>query len=130
MKRCKRRFAEAYREVPRLTDELAFHHALEALWRAIDHANKYIVVTAPFTLAKDPAQRPRVGAILHHLLEALRATRLAADVVVAGNQRSHLRAARTGAGRHAACRSGLGPQLRSRASHPARRSSSSRASRH
>ena len=40
-------------------------------WRAIDHANKYIVETAPFTLAKDPAHEPRVGAILHHLLEAL-----------------------------------------------------------
>jgi len=67
-------FAQAYAEVPRLTDELAFHRALEALWRAIDQANKYIVVTAPFTLAKDPAQRPRVGTILHHLLEGLRAT--------------------------------------------------------
>ncbi len=70
------KFTEAYREMPRLTEELAFHRALEALWRAIDHANKYIVVTAPFTLAKDPAQRPRVGSILHHLLEALRATAL------------------------------------------------------
>jgi methionyl-tRNA synthetase len=69
-------FAEAYRAVPRLTEDLALHRALEALWRAIDHANKYIVVTAPFTLAKDPAQRPRVGTILHHLLEALRATAL------------------------------------------------------
>jgi methionyl-tRNA synthetase len=37
----------------------------------IDQANKYIVVTSPFTLAKDPAQRGRVGAILHHLLEGL-----------------------------------------------------------
>ena len=64
-------FTAAYREVPELTRALAFHRALEALWRAIDQANKYIVVTAPFTLAKDPAQRPRVGTILHHLLEAL-----------------------------------------------------------
>jgi methionyl-tRNA synthetase len=69
-------FAEAYREVPRLTDELAFHRALEALWRAIDQANKYVVVTAPFSLAKDPGQRARVGTILHHLLEALRAAAL------------------------------------------------------
>ena len=69
-------FAEAYRTVPRLTEDLALHRALEALWRAVDHANKYIVVTAPFTLAKDPAQRPRVGTILHHLLEALRTTAL------------------------------------------------------
>ncbi|MCK6556004.1 methionine--tRNA ligase [Candidatus Binatia bacterium] len=67
-------FAEAYREVPELTAALAFHRALEALWRAIDRANKYIVVTAPFTLFKDPAARPRVGAILHHLLETLHAT--------------------------------------------------------
>ena len=69
-------FTQAYREVPRLTEELALHRALETLWRAIDHANKYIVVTAPFTLAKDSAQRPRVGTILHHLLEALRTTAL------------------------------------------------------
>jgi len=69
-------FEVAYRAVPRLTQELAFHRALEALWRAIDHANKYIVVTAPFTLAKDPAQRARVGTILRQLLEALRVTAL------------------------------------------------------
>jgi len=69
-------FTLAYREVPPLTQQWAFHRALEALWRAIDHANKYIVVTAPFTLAKDAAQRPRVGSILHHLLEALNATAL------------------------------------------------------
>jgi methionyl-tRNA synthetase len=67
-------FAVAAREVPAFTERCQFHRALESLWRAIDHANKYIVTTAPFTLAKDPAQRPRVGAILHHLLEALCAT--------------------------------------------------------
>ena len=44
------------------------------MWRALDHANKYVVETAPFTLAKDPAKRPRVGAILHELCEALRVT--------------------------------------------------------
>ena len=69
-------FTEAYHEVPRLTEDLALHRALETLWRAIDQANKYVVVTAPFTLAKDPAQHPRVGTILHHLLEALRTTAL------------------------------------------------------
>ncbi|MBI3786615.1 MAG: class I tRNA ligase family protein, partial [Deltaproteobacteria bacterium] len=67
-------FSVAYRDLPQLTRDLAFHKALESLWRAIDQANKYIVVTAPFTLAKDSAQLPRVGAILHHLLEALNAT--------------------------------------------------------
>jgi methionyl-tRNA synthetase len=67
-------FSLAIDEVPRFTEELSFHRALESLWRAIDHANKYIVTTAPFTLAKDAQQRPRVGAILHHLLEGLYVT--------------------------------------------------------
>ncbi len=69
-------FQTAWSEVPQLTGSLALHRALESLWRAIDQANKYIVVTAPFTLAKNEAQRPRVGAILHNLLEALHASAL------------------------------------------------------
>jgi methionyl-tRNA synthetase len=56
------------------TEQLAFHRALEALWRAIDHANRYITVTAPFTLAKDPGTKGRAGAVLHHLLEGLLVT--------------------------------------------------------
>jgi len=51
---------------------LAFHRALESIARALDHADRYVVETAPFTLAKDPAKRARVGAILHELCEALR----------------------------------------------------------
>jgi hypothetical protein len=43
-------------------EQLAFHRTLEALWRAIDAANKYIVTTAPFTLAKKPETLPRAGA--------------------------------------------------------------------
>ena len=34
--------------------QLAFHRGLEAVWRALDHANKYVTDTAPFRLAKDP----------------------------------------------------------------------------
>ena len=64
-------FTTAIAEVPRFVAQFAFHRALEVLWRAIDQANKYIVATSPFTLAKDAAQQPRVGAILHHLLEGL-----------------------------------------------------------
>jgi methionyl-tRNA synthetase len=67
-------FAVARRELEAHVDDLTFHRALEALWRALDHANKYVVEMAPFTLAKDPARRPRVGAILHELCEALRVT--------------------------------------------------------
>jgi methionyl-tRNA synthetase len=71
-------FVTARREFDAHVTELAFHRALEALWRALDHANKYVVDTAPFKLAKDEAALPRVGAILHELSEALR---VAAQVV-------------------------------------------------
>lgn len=64
-------FQTAFGEVPEFMEKLAFHRALESLWKAIDQANKYIVVTAPFKLMKDEAQKPRVGAILHHVLEVL-----------------------------------------------------------
>jgi methionyl-tRNA synthetase len=52
----------------------AFHRALESVFAALDRTNQYIVQTAPFTLVKDPAQKARVGTILHHVLEAVRIT--------------------------------------------------------
>jgi methionyl-tRNA synthetase len=66
------KFAQAETELKRHMAELQFHRALESVWAAIDHANRYIVQTAPFTLIKDPAQRTRVGEVLYHLLEAIR----------------------------------------------------------
>jgi methionyl-tRNA synthetase len=65
------KFAQAGRELKHHMAELQFHRALEAIWSAIDHANRYVVQTAPFTLFKDSAQRTRVGEILHHLLEGI-----------------------------------------------------------
>ena len=67
-------FEAAAVEVDDRVRALMLARALEAIWRAADRANKYIVETAPFTLAKDPAARPRVGTILHNLLEVLRVT--------------------------------------------------------
>jgi methionyl-tRNA synthetase len=55
-----------------LVEELAFNRALEAIWQALDAANKYIVATAPFTLAKDADKLPRVAQILANLVEGLR----------------------------------------------------------
>jgi methionyl-tRNA synthetase len=55
-----------------LIERLEFNRALEAIWQALDVANKYVVATSPFTLAKDPAQMPRVAQIMANLLEALR----------------------------------------------------------
>jgi len=65
-------FAQAATEVETHVTNLALSRALEAVFRATDHANKYITETAPFTLAKAPAALPRVGVVLHNLLEALR----------------------------------------------------------
>lgn len=66
-------FVEAERELHQHIESLHFHRALEAIWGALDHTNRYIVQTSPFTAIKDPTKRERVGEILHHLLEALRA---------------------------------------------------------
>lgn len=65
-------FAQAVIEAEAHVTNLVLSRALESIFRASDVANKYITETAPFTLAKDPASLPRVGAILHNLLEALR----------------------------------------------------------
>ena len=66
------KFAQAETELNGFMAELQFHRALESVWSALDHANRYIVQTAPFTLIKDPAKQARVGEVLHHLLEAVR----------------------------------------------------------
>jgi methionyl-tRNA synthetase len=65
-------FAQAEKDLDTFMAELQFHRALEAVWSALDHANRYIVQTAPFTLIKDPAKQSRVGEILHHSLEVVR----------------------------------------------------------
>jgi methionyl-tRNA synthetase len=66
-------FVRAEGDVQRHMEELHFHRALEAVWSAIDQSNRYIAQTAPFSLMKDAANRPRAGEVLHHALEALRA---------------------------------------------------------
>ena len=50
------------REVDAQVRDLMLSRALEAILRAADHANKYIVETAPFTLAKDPGDASRASA--------------------------------------------------------------------
>lgn len=48
--------------------------ALEALWRLIARANKYIDETEPWKLGKDPEKQARLAAVLYNLTEALRVT--------------------------------------------------------
>ena len=65
-------FADARVALDGHVENLAFHRGLGAIWEAVDAANKYVADQAPFKLAKDESQRPRVGAILHNCVEALR----------------------------------------------------------
>ncbi len=47
-------------------------NGLDEIFKVIDRANKYIDETAPWTLAKDPANRARLATVLYNLLEATR----------------------------------------------------------
>lgn len=55
-------------------EQFAYHKALEALWRVISEANRFIEFNAPWTLAKssDPKSRERLALVLMHCREALR----------------------------------------------------------
>ncbi len=53
-------------------EELAFSRALQNIWEVVSAGNKYIDETAPWALAKDPGQRPRLATVMYHLLESQR----------------------------------------------------------
>ncbi len=53
-------------------DGFQFHLALQAVWKLISQANKYIVKSEPWTLAKDPSQEERLHSVLFNLAECLR----------------------------------------------------------
>jgi methionyl-tRNA synthetase len=46
--------------------------ALQSLWGLITRANQYVDQTAPFKLAKDPAQAQRLDEVLYNLVETCR----------------------------------------------------------
>jgi len=52
-------------------ESMAFHKALIAVWDLINQANKFIDREAPWTLAKDPDKKERLGGVLYQLLETL-----------------------------------------------------------
>ena len=53
-------------------DQFAPHLALQAVWELVAQANQYVEETAPFKLAKDPAQAKRLDVVLAHLAETVR----------------------------------------------------------
>jgi methionyl-tRNA synthetase len=70
---------ELVERVDTQVEVLAFNRGLEAIWQALDVANKYIVQTAPFTLAKEQSKLPRVAQILANLTDALRVAAFALE---------------------------------------------------
>ncbi len=64
--------AAASREVANSLDQFQFHRALQEIWVVIDRANRYIETSAPWNLAKDPAQRVSLDDVLYVLAESLR----------------------------------------------------------
>ena len=59
-------------EYSRAVDQFAPHLALQAVWDLVQRANQYVEETAPFKLAKDPAQAKRLDVVLGHLAETVR----------------------------------------------------------
>ncbi|MDR3277327.1 MAG: methionine--tRNA ligase [Oscillospiraceae bacterium] len=54
-------------------EKYAFQNALVEIFKVTSRANKYIDETAPWALAKDGAQKPRLARVLYNLLETIRA---------------------------------------------------------
>ena len=53
-------------------EQFAPHKALEEVFKAIQRANKYIDENAPWVLAKNPEDHPRLARVLYNLLETTR----------------------------------------------------------
>ena len=65
----------AVEALPQLTKDALqtyqIHKALAAAWDVLNLANTYVEKTAPFKLAKDPANAPQVAAIMRNLAETI-----------------------------------------------------------
>ncbi len=64
--------ATLFPEVEASFRSLQFHKALISIWDYINMTNRYIVEREPWVLAKDPAARERLNAVIYNILEALR----------------------------------------------------------
>ncbi|MEG2233331.1 MAG: methionine--tRNA ligase [Oscillospiraceae bacterium] len=61
-----------YANVVSNIDKLLLPNALTDIMKVVSRANKYIDETAPWVLAKDDANKPRLAAVMYNLCEALR----------------------------------------------------------
>ncbi len=54
-------------------DRLAINEAIAAIWTIVDELNGYITIQEPWALAKDHANRARLGTVLYTAVDGLRA---------------------------------------------------------
>ena len=64
--------ANAIKKFDELMDSFRISEACEVVFEMLSRANKYIDETTPWVLAKDEANKPRLGTVLYNLLEAIR----------------------------------------------------------
>ena len=77
-----RTVADAVTTADAAMEKLAIHDALTAIWTIVDELNGYITIQEPWSLAKDPAQRERLGTVLYTAAEGLRALSVLLSPVV------------------------------------------------
>jgi methionyl-tRNA synthetase len=59
-------------QVSEQMNDLALNKALASIWEIVSAANKYVDETAPWSLAKEEKDRPRLGTVLYDALESVR----------------------------------------------------------
>jgi len=64
--------AKAADETRALLKQNQLQSALQSIWGLVTRANQYVDQTAPFKLAKDPAQAKRLDEVLYNLTETCR----------------------------------------------------------
>ena len=64
--------ANTVKKFDELMDGFRISEACECVFDMLSRANKYIDETTPWVLAKDEANKPRLGTVLYNLLEAIR----------------------------------------------------------
>ena len=63
---------ETPKTVAHWIDLLDFSRALEAIWKLVSRANKYIDETRPWVLIKDTTKKARLAQVMYNLTESLR----------------------------------------------------------
>ncbi len=65
--------ASATKNADEAMQSVAIQDAINSIWTLVDALNNYITVQEPWVLAKDEAQRERLGTVLYTTIEGLRA---------------------------------------------------------